>query len=44
MVTVQTIAMVAAGIGVVATIGYYAIGLLGIKTLRDIRRDLRSKE
>ncbi len=38
----QTIAMIAAGIGVVATIVYLALGVIGVKTLRDIR-DQRGK-
>ncbi len=37
----QVIAMIAAGIGIVATIVYIALGLVGIKTLQDIREHLR---
>jgi uncharacterized membrane protein YuzA (DUF378 family) len=33
----QTIAMVAAGFGVIATLVYMLLGIAGIKTLRDIR-------
>ena len=33
----QTIAMVAAGFGVIATVVYMLLGIAGIKTLRDIR-------
>ena len=33
----QTIAMIAAGFGIVATVVYVVLGIAGIKTLRDIR-------
>jgi hypothetical protein len=33
----QTIAMVAAGFGVIATLVYVLLGIAGIRTLRDIR-------
>lgn len=33
----QTIAMVAAGLGVIATVVYVLLGIAGIKTLRGIR-------
>lgn len=33
----QTIAMVAAGFGVIATVVYMLLGIAGIKALRDIR-------
>lgn len=37
----QVIAIIATGIGVVATTVYIALGLLGIKTLKHIREHLR---
>jgi hypothetical protein len=39
----ETIAVVAAGIGVVATVVYLALGFAGIRTLRDIRDGIRRR-
>jgi hypothetical protein len=33
----QTIAMICAGLGVIFSVGYLAIGVVGIKILRDMR-------
>ncbi len=41
---VQTFAMIAAGIGVVTTIIYVTLGFFGIKTLQDIRDQMRKRD
>jgi hypothetical protein len=38
----NTIAMIAAGVGVVATIIYILLGVKGVKTLSDIRDTLQN--
>jgi hypothetical protein len=40
----QTIGVIAAGIGVIATVIYLTLGFLGIRTLKDIRDNLRRRE